>query len=71
MFILAFTELTSFKDYRDTFSSDKAKLAKFIAGMHNSKIRVIGRGLWYISAVHTEEEVDHAINIATEVFGNM
>jgi glutamate-1-semialdehyde 2,1-aminomutase len=71
MFILAFTELTSFKDYRDTFSSDKAKLAQFIAGMHNSKIRVIGRGLWYISAVHTEEEVDHAINIATEVFGNM
>ena len=71
MFILAFTELTSFKDYRDTFSSDKAKLAQFIAGMHNSKIRVIGRGLWYVSAVHTEEEVDHAINIATEVFGNM
>ena len=71
MFILAFTEHTAFNDYRDTFSGDKAKLAKFIAGMHNSKIRVIGRGLWYISAVHTEEEVDHAINIATEVFGNM
>jgi len=71
MFILAFTELESFKDYRDTLSSDKVKLAKFIAGMHNSKIRIIGRGLWYISAVHTEEEVDHTINIAHEVFCNL
>ena len=71
MFILAFTELESFKDYRDTLQSDKAKLSKFIAAMHNSKIRIIGRGLWYISAAHTEEDIDHAIQVASEVLCNM
>lgn len=71
MFILAFTELDSFKDYRETLQSDKAKLSKFIAAMHNSKIRIIGRGLWYISAAHTEEDIDHAIQVATEVLCTM
>lgn len=71
MFILAFTELECFKDYRDTLQSDKVKLSKFIAAMHNSKIRIIGRGLWYISAAHTEEDIDRAIEIASGVFCNM
>lgn len=67
MFNIAFTELPEIVDFRDTLASDKAKLAKFIAGMHDRKVRVIGRGLWYISAVHKEEEIDHAIDIAREV----
>lgn len=71
MFILAFTELESFKDYRDTLQSDKAKLSKFIATMHNSKIRIIGRGLWYIGAAHTEEDIDHTIQVASEVLCTM
>jgi glutamate-1-semialdehyde 2,1-aminomutase len=71
MFIVSFTELDSFKDYRDTLKSDKAKLSKFIAAMHNSKIRIIGRGLWYISAAHTDEDIDHAIQVASEVLCNM
>jgi glutamate-1-semialdehyde 2,1-aminomutase len=62
-----FTNLSQVKDYRDTFSFDKAKLGKFIAGLHNKKVRVIGRGLWYISAAHTEDEIDHAVKAAREV----
>lgn len=62
-----FTDLSRVNDYRDTFSYDKAKLGKFIAGLHNKGIRVIGRGLWYISAAHTEKEIDQAIIAATEV----
>ncbi|MES1249881.1 MAG: aspartate aminotransferase family protein, partial [Chitinophaga rupis] len=55
------------KDYRDTLTYDKQKLGAFVAGMHDRGVRIIGRGLWYISAVHTEEEVDHAIAMAAEV----
>jgi glutamate-1-semialdehyde 2,1-aminomutase len=62
-----FTNLSQVKDYRDTFSFDKAKLGKFIAGLHNKKVRVIGRGLWYISAAHTEDEIDHAVKAARDV----
>jgi glutamate-1-semialdehyde 2,1-aminomutase len=67
MFTIAFTDLPVINDFRDTLTGDKAKLGKFIAGMHDRKVRVIGRGLWYISAVHTEAEIDHAIQVASEV----
>jgi glutamate-1-semialdehyde 2,1-aminomutase len=71
MFNVAFTGLKAVKDYRDTLTGDKARLGKFIAALHDKKIRVIGRGLWYISAVHTEEEIDFAIATATEVLQNL
>jgi glutamate-1-semialdehyde 2,1-aminomutase len=67
MFTIAFTDLPVINDFRDTLTGDKVKLGKFIAGMHDRKVRVIGRGLWYISAVHTEAEIDHAIQVASEV----
>src|SRR5690606_40270909 len=63
----SFTDLSEIKNYRDTLHTDKAKLAKFIAGLHDRGVRVIGRGLWYISAVHTEEETDEALLVAAEV----
>ncbi|RRA98010.1 aspartate aminotransferase family protein [Larkinella rosea] len=71
MFHSGFTNLESVTDYRDTLSYDKAKLGKFIAGMHDKGVRVIGRGLWYISAAHTEADIDHAIETAREVLGNL
>ncbi len=67
MFVTSFTYLPELKDYRDTLLTDKVKLARFIAAMHDSKIRIIGRGLWYISAAHTDADVDHAVQVASEV----
>ncbi|MEO6136559.1 MAG: aspartate aminotransferase family protein [Ginsengibacter sp.] len=68
MFSTTFTTLKANRDYRDTLHSDKAKLGKFIAAMHDMGIRIIGRGLWYISATHSEEDIDRAIEVATKVF---
>jgi glutamate-1-semialdehyde 2,1-aminomutase len=62
-----FTTLDKVKDYRDTLSYDRTKLSKFIAGLHELGVRVIGRGLWYISAAHTEADIDFAIKTAREV----
>lgn len=67
MFHTGFTHFTEVKDFRDTFSYDKIKLSNFIAAMQNNNLRIIGRGLWYISAVHTEEDIDQAIHIAEKV----
>lgn len=71
MFHTGFTHLNEVKDYRDTLTYDKVKLNKFISGMHDRNIRVIGRGLWYISAAHTEADIDHAILVAKEVLGSL
>jgi len=67
MFNTTFTSLSAMHDYRDTLQGDKAKLGRFIAALHDRGVRVIGRGLWYISAVHTEEEIDEAVSVAREV----
>lgn len=67
MFHTAFTTRSSIHDYRDTLSIDKNMLRQFIAGMHDQNIRIIGRGLWYISAAHTEEDIDNALEKAAIV----
>jgi len=71
MFITAFSERDEFRDYRDTLTADRAKLGRFVAGMHDAGVRVIGRGLWYISAAHTEAEVEHALRVAGEVLRSL
>lgn len=67
MFHTGFTSLDSVKDYRDTLSYDKIKLSRFIAGMHDEGVRIIGRGLWYISAAHTQKDILFAIEKAIKV----
>ncbi|QNL52450.1 aspartate aminotransferase family protein [Olivibacter sp. SDN3] len=67
----AFTDLSCINDYRDTLQTDGSKLKAFIAGLHDEGIRVIGRGLWYISAVHTEEDVKQAIEVAHRVLSRL
>jgi glutamate-1-semialdehyde 2,1-aminomutase len=68
MFHMGFTDLPSVSDYRDTLSYDKGKLNKFIAGMHDRGVRIIGRGLWYISAAHTQQDIETALATAAIVF---
>ncbi len=55
------------KDYRHTLRFDKVKQGRFIAEMHDRGIRVIGRGLWYLSAAHEEQDIELAIQTAEEV----
>ena len=71
MFNIGFTDLKSVNDYRDTLSYDRAKLGKFISAMHDERVRIIGRGLWYISAAHTEEDIYHAIEVSARVMGSI
>jgi glutamate-1-semialdehyde 2,1-aminomutase len=67
MFHTGFTGLSVVQDFRDVLHYDRAKLAKFIAAMQEGGIRIIGRGLWYISTAHTDEDVDKAISLADKV----
>ena len=66
-----FTDLPEVKDFRDVLAYDKAKLSKFIAGLHDEGVRVIGRGLWYLSLAHTEADVDRALEISEKVLAKI
>lgn len=71
MFHTGFTQLAEVKDYRDTLTYDKAMLSRFVSGMHDRGIRIIGRGLWYINAVHTREDIQQTIQVAGEVLNEI
>ncbi len=67
MFNISFTKAKKVREYRDTFFADRAKLNAFIAGMHDKGVRIIGRGLWYISTAHNEKDIQFALEKAREV----
>lgn len=67
----SFTTLQENHDFRDVLQADKGKLNVFISKLHDKGIRVIGRGLWYISAATTIEDVKFALNAVDEVFQEM
>lgn len=71
MFCVAFTNKVEVNDFRDTLDFDTQKLTQFIRGMQNRGIRVIGRGLFYISAAHTEEDIDFAVEMVDEVLAEL
>jgi glutamate-1-semialdehyde 2,1-aminomutase len=39
--------------------------------MHDRKIRIIGRGLIYISAAHSLEDIEHAVSESQETLKNL
>jgi glutamate-1-semialdehyde 2,1-aminomutase len=67
MFHSGFTPLETVRDFRDTLTYDKPRYASFVAAMQERGIRLIGRGLWYISAAHTVEDIDRCIEMAYSV----
>jgi glutamate-1-semialdehyde 2,1-aminomutase len=71
MFNISFTDVEKISDYRGTFTCNKVKLGKFIAGMHDKGVRIIGRGLWYISAIHTQDDIHFAIEKVRKVLKNI
>ncbi|MBV6641455.1 MAG: aspartate aminotransferase family protein [Cyclobacteriaceae bacterium] len=62
-----FANTEKVEDFRGMKHYDKVKSSLFISRLHDKGIRVIGRGLWYISAVHTEADIDLAIEKSLEV----
>jgi glutamate-1-semialdehyde 2,1-aminomutase len=71
MFHVGFTTLTKAKEYRDLFAVDRPKYAAFVAALQDRGIRLIGRGLWYVSAAHTEQDVDQCLRVVREVLEGM
>jgi glutamate-1-semialdehyde 2,1-aminomutase len=57
-FHMSFTEIDQIRDYRDyAIHCDKARYDRFTLEMMKRGVRLIGRGIWYISAAHTEDQI--------------
>ena len=68
MFHTGFTQLQKVRNYRDSLACDGEILGRFVFGMLERGVRLIGRGLWYVSLAHTHEDVEQTLEIADQVF---
>jgi glutamate-1-semialdehyde 2,1-aminomutase len=64
-FHVSFNEKPPIRDYRDWAANcDKERYNAFTLAMLTSGIRLIGRGLWYVSAAHTEDQIAQTLEAA-------
>lgn len=64
---LAFTDRTSILDYRSFMEADQERYYKFAGKMLDNGIRILTRGLWYLSTVHTAEDIAFTLETAEQV----
>ena len=57
MFHLAFTDQPKIVDYRSHLESDGARYRKLADLLLAAGIRVLDRGLWYLSAAHEQRDI--------------
>lgn len=66
-FHLSFTELPALRDYRDFAQScDKERYSRFCVAMLERGVRLIERGVWYLSAAHTDEQIERTLQKTEE-----
>lgn len=57
--------------YRDCWDIDNDKVQKWVTLLKNSGIRIISRGLWYLSTAHSQQDINTALSAADKILGIM
>jgi glutamate-1-semialdehyde 2,1-aminomutase len=71
-FAMAFTDTSEITDYRSHLANaDTQRYARFCQGMLERGVRLIGRGIWFVSTAHTEEDIERTLTVADEVFATL
>jgi glutamate-1-semialdehyde 2,1-aminomutase len=66
-FHLSFTTLDAIRDYRDyALHCDKERYGRLKVALLRRGVRVLDRGVWYISAAHTHAQVERTLAILAE-----
>ncbi len=61
VFNIYLTDQAEVTNYRDYAACDQAGMADLQAALMDRGVNMVGRGLWFISTAHTEEDVDQTI----------
>ena len=71
MFHTGFTALESIRNLRQCANYDMGLMNELAFGLLRRGVRIIGRGLWFVSAALTEDDVDTVLETADQVFEEM
>ena len=71
-FHVSFNEAPPIRDYRDWVTKcDKERYSAFAVAMLENGVRLIGRGIWYVSAAHTEDLVTQTLEAAEKALSKV
>ena len=70
VFHLAFTERDSILDYRESLEVDGLRNSRFVRAMLDRNIRLLSRGLWYLSAAHTEADIQLTLETVEDIWSD-
>lgn len=62
VFHVSYTSRAAVKDYREHLESDEARYFRLNACLQNAGIRTISRGIWYLSAAHSESDIEATLD---------
>ena len=71
VFHTGFSSRESIRNFRQCAGYDAGLMDEFAYGLLRRGVRIIGRGLWFVSAALSEEDVDTVLETAEEVFEEM
>ena len=72
VFSVTFTDVPEICDYRSHKSNaDEETYERFCRGMRDRGVRLIGRGVWFVSTVHTESDIDRTLAAADETLSSL
>lgn len=71
MFHLAFTSRDSIVDYRTFLDCDMNAYERFVEFLLDEGVRIIPRGIWYLSAAHTEEDIKLTLEAVDRAIARM
>ncbi len=67
-FHLSFTDVEKIEDYRGLISNcDQKRYERFAVGMLERGVRLLERGIWYVSTTHTDTHVEKTLETVEEV----
>ncbi len=72
VFCVTFTNAAEITDYRShRVNANEQLYRQFREGMLERGVRLINRGVWFVSTAHTQEDVQKTLDAADEVFASM
>lgn len=63
-----FTSEPEIRNYRQFAATDHVLAARFHQDLLDHGVNMVGRGLWFLSAAHTEADIDRTLEIVEDVF---
>ena len=64
VFTTVFADSTPLVDYRDYHASDEALRLRFVQALQDGGVRTTARGTWFMSAAHTDDDIEETLRAA-------